>query len=60
MQMMPPAGHFSCFVQEKYPKEADLGEALTVKSIGLQLFPAYYPDFKPPSPKYPSRPLRVS
>ena len=37
------------------------GEALTGKSIVTadRIVPSY-PDFQPPSPKYPSRPLRVS
>ena len=46
---------------KKVTKEAGSGEALTVKSIGTAdcVFPLY-PDFKPPSPENPSRPLRVS
>ena len=58
---LPPAGYFSCVRQEKYPKEADSGEALEreIYLTAYHVIPCY-PDFKPPSPENPSRPLRVS
>jgi len=46
---------------KKVPKEVGSGEALTVKSIGTaEHVVPHYPDFKPPSPENPFRPLRVS
>lgn len=55
-----PGAWLSCF-GTKVSKEADLGEALTVKAIDTAfLVVPSYPDFKLPFPKYPSRPLRVS
>ena len=46
---------------KKVPKEVGSEEALTVKSIGTaeHVVPRY-PDFKPPSPENPFRPLCVS
>ena len=48
------------FRQERHERTG-AGEALTVKSIESAVIVApCCPDFKPPSPAYPFRPLRVS
>ena len=52
-----PCGAFlSCF-GKKGSKEADSGAALTVKSFDTSAYiVSFYPDFKPPAPKDPTRP----
>ena len=59
--MAASGGVLFLFRQEKYPKEADSGEALEreIYLTAYRVFPCY-PDFKPPSPENPTRPLRVS
>ena len=60
--VQPPRGewHFLVFEQESAQRNR-LGETLTVKSIvtASVMLPTY-PDFKPLSPKTPSRPLSVA
>ena len=42
---------------KKVTKEIGIGEALTVKPFGTSSIDhLFYPNFKPPSPMYPSRP----
>jgi len=42
---------------KKVTKEVGIGEALTVKPFGTSSIDhLFYPNFKPPSPMYPSRP----
>ena len=58
--MSPAAGPTFLFRQESRQR-GDLGEALTVKSIVTAHIPQhFFPDFKPPSPKTPSRPLSAA
>ena len=48
-------------VGKKITKEPTQGRMLTAKSIGTTDQAGHlYPDFEPPSPKNPSRPLRVN
>ena len=48
----------SCFPHKKRTKESGWGEALTAKSFVTALAnQPFYPNFEPPSPQTPSRPL---
>ena len=57
----PCEGRYFLVPNKKVTKEVGLGETLTVKSIGTSTVSLpTYPDFKPLSPKTPSRPLSVA
>ena len=59
--MSPAGGGTFLSLNKKVPKEVSLGEALTVKSIVTAAISYhFYPAFKPPSPKTPTRPLSAA